>query len=111
MDSRALAFTTLIVANLGLILANRSWSRTILATLRTPNPALWWVLGGAVAFLGLVLYVPSLTSLFRFDRLHLDDLVVCLASGVVSVLWFEGLKLSGFARSQERRARPLGRAG
>lgn len=111
LDSRALTFTTLIVANLGLILANRSWSRTILATLRTPNPALWWVLGGAVVFLGLVLYVPYLTSLFRFDRLHLDDLAVCLASGVVSVLWFEGLKLTGFARRPQRPVKPSGGAG
>jgi Ca2+-transporting ATPase len=110
-DSRALTFTTLIVANLGLILANRSWSRTILATLRTPNPALWWVLGGAVAFLGLVLYVPFLTDLFRFDRLHPDDLALCLASGIVSVLWFEGLKLTGFTRGPRRPMRPLGGAG
>jgi Ca2+-transporting ATPase len=94
LDSRALTFTTLIVANLGLILANRSWSRTILATLRTPNPALWWVLGGAVTLLGLVLYVPFLCALFRFDVLHPDDLLVCFTAGVVSVLWFEGLKLS-----------------
>jgi Ca2+-transporting ATPase len=108
LDSRALAFTTLIVANLGLILANRSWTRTILATLRTPNPALWWVVGGAVAFLGLVLYVPFLTALFKFDRLHADDLLVCLASGVASVLWFEGLKLAG---SAGRRAGRVGRPG
>jgi Ca2+-transporting ATPase len=101
-DSRALTFTTLIVANLGLILANRSWTRTILATLRTPNPALWWVVGGAIAFLGLVLYVPLLTALFRFDVLHADDLLVCLVSGVVSVLWFEGLKLTGLARRGQR---------
>jgi Ca2+-transporting ATPase len=110
-DSRALAFTTLIVANLGLILANRSWTRTILATLRTPNPALWWVVGGAVVFLGLVLYVPYLTHLFQFDLLHLDDLAVCLTSGIVSVLWFEGLKLAGFARGQRRPVTPLSGAG
>src|SRR6185369_11413412 len=45
-EARALAFTTLIIANLGLILINRSWSRTVLATIRSPNPALWWVIGG-----------------------------------------------------------------
>ncbi len=45
-EARALTFTTLIIANLGLILTNRSWSRTILSTLRSPNAALWWVLGG-----------------------------------------------------------------
>jgi Ca2+-transporting ATPase len=92
LDARALSFTTLIVANLGLILANRSWSRTILASFRTPNPFLWWVVGGAVVFLGCVLYVPFLRDLFRFSTLHPDDLLLCLASGAVSVLWFEGLK-------------------
>ncbi len=92
-DARALTFTTLIIANLGLILTNRSWSRTILSTLRSPNTALWWVLGGAAVFLGLVLYVPFLRSLFRFSTLHPLDLVICLSSGMVSILWFEGLKM------------------
>jgi Ca2+-transporting ATPase len=92
-ESRALTFTTLILANLGLILTNLSWSGTILETLRKPNAALWWVVGGAVAFLSLVLYVPFLRGLFRFAELHPADLGICLAAGVVSVLWFEGLKL------------------
>jgi Ca2+-transporting ATPase len=91
-QARALTFTGLIVANLALILTNRSWSRGILATLRTPNKALWYVLGGAVVFLGLVLYVPALRQLFRFGVLHPVDLVICLAAGVVSVAWFEAYK-------------------
>ena len=37
-EARALTFTTLIVANLGLILTNRSWSRTILETLKSSQP-------------------------------------------------------------------------
>ena len=92
-EARALTFTALIIANLGLILTNRSWSRTILSTMRSPNRALWWVLGGAAVFLSLVLYVPFLRSLFRFSPLHLLDLVICLAAGVVSIVWFEGLKI------------------
>jgi len=31
--------------------------------------------------------------LFRFAQLHPVDLGICLAAGVVSILWFEGLKL------------------
>ncbi len=65
---------SLIVANLSLILTNRSWSRTILATVQAPNPALWWVLTGAIAFMGLVLYVSVLRHLFHFSVLHPLDL-------------------------------------
>jgi Ca2+-transporting ATPase len=93
LEARALTFTTLIIANLGLIMTNRSWSRTILSTLRSPNRALWWVLGGSAVFLGLVLYVPFLTSLFRLTTLHPFDLAICLSAGVVSIIWFEGLKM------------------
>jgi Ca2+-transporting ATPase len=92
-DARALGFTTLVLANLGLIFANLSWSRTILSTLRSSNTALWWVLGGTLIFLGLVLYVPFLRSVFHFSTLHPGDLVLCLAGGCVSVLWFEGVKV------------------
>jgi magnesium-transporting ATPase (P-type) len=92
-DAIALSFTTLVVANLGLIFANRSWTRTIWSTLRTPNAALWWVIGGTIFFLGLALYVPFLRDLFHFSTLHPDDLALCLAAGSVSILWFESLKL------------------
>ena len=92
-DATALSFTTLVVANLGLIFANRSWTRTIWSTLRTPNAALWWVIGGTTFFLGLALYVPFLRDLFHFSTLHPDDLALCLAAGLLSVTWFEGLKV------------------
>jgi Ca2+-transporting ATPase len=90
---RALSFTTLIVANIALILSNRSWSLTILGTLRSANAALWWVLGGATFFMGLVLYVPFLRKLFGFGMLHATDLIICLIAGVFSILWFEVFKI------------------
>jgi len=93
LEARALSFSTLIIANLGLIFTNRSWSRTIPATLRSPNAALWWVIGGALAFLALVLYVPVLRHLFRFAPLNPRDLVICVAAGGASIIWFEGLKV------------------
>ncbi|MDM7911538.1 MAG: cation-translocating P-type ATPase [Methanotrichaceae archaeon] len=102
MEARALTFTTLIVANLGLILTNRSWSRTILETLSTPNAALWWVIGGALVFLGAVLYVPSLRDLFGFAFLHSIDLAICFMAGIASILWFEGLKLLSSRNKQHR---------
>ena len=99
-EARSLTFTTLVVANLGLIFTNRSWSRTFIDTLRAPNMASWWSAGGAVAFLGLVLYVPFLQDLFRFETLHPVDLLICLAAGAVSITWFEALKMINVHRGK-----------
>jgi Ca2+-transporting ATPase len=75
-EARALAVTTLIVADLGLIFINRSWTRTLAKSLCTPNAAARWVYGGGVALLLLVLYLPSLRELFHFSALHLGDLEI-----------------------------------
>jgi Ca2+-transporting ATPase len=92
LDARALTFTTLILANLVLILSERSSSRLSLKVLQSPNAALWWVIGGGLGFLALVLYVPFLRHLFSFSSLHPIDLAICLAGGSISLLWFEALK-------------------
>jgi Ca2+-transporting ATPase len=101
LDARALTFTTLIIANLSLILTNRSWSYTIWEMLRShsqrisslSNIALWWVLGGALVFMTFVLYLPILRHLFRFSYLHPIDLGICLTAGIFSIVWFEFLKI------------------
>jgi Ca2+-transporting ATPase len=92
-EVRALTFTTIVVANLGLILTNRSWSEPIAATLRSYNRALAWVFTGALACLALVLYVPFLQGLFRFAPLDLPDIALCFLAGVASILWFELYKV------------------
>ncbi|MFI5341650.1 MAG: cation transporting ATPase C-terminal domain-containing protein, partial [Candidatus Methylomirabilales bacterium] len=65
----------------------------ILAMMREPNAVLWWVVGGAAAFLTLVLSMPFLRKLFHFGSMHLADLALCVAVGVASILWFELVKL------------------
>ena len=102
LEARALAFTALIVANLGLILTNRSWSRTAAAMVRVRNPALWWVTGGAAAFLALVLSVPSAREVFRFSPVHPDDLAICVVVGLVPVVLFEIFKTRRFPRQFPR---------
>jgi Ca2+-transporting ATPase len=90
---RTLTFATLVIGNLMLIVTNRSWMQTIVATLRAPNPAMWWVIGGAFTVLALVIYLPFLQSLFRFSPLNWLDIAICLSGGVASLLWFECWKL------------------
>lgn len=93
LQARSLTFTTLIFANLGLILSNRSRSQSILETFKVPNKALWFVLSGATVFLGLVLYVPFLRKIFQFTILHPIDLIVCISAAMVSIFWCELLKI------------------
>jgi Ca2+-transporting ATPase len=101
-EARALSFTTLVLANLGLILANRSWSELIVQTLARPNPALWWIVAGTLVFLGLALYTPWLSGMFHFDLLHGHDLALCLAGATAGVIWFELLKLGRRRRGRAR---------
>ncbi|MFH1857366.1 MAG: cation transporting ATPase C-terminal domain-containing protein, partial [Candidatus Omnitrophota bacterium] len=65
----------------------------VLSMFRMPNAALKWVLGGTVIFLMIVLYVPAMKDLFHFSTLHFIDLVICLMTGIISILWFEGFKI------------------
>ena len=93
MDVRAMTFTTLIIANLGMILTNRSWSLTIGSMMRVPNPALWAIIAAALVVLALVLSVPVVRELFRFGTLHTDDLILALIAGMISIMWFEAFKV------------------
>jgi Ca2+-transporting ATPase len=93
LDARAISFTTLVLGNLALIWTNRSRTRTILELLRSRNVALSAITAGALAFLGLVLYVPEARNLFQFSTLHIDDLVVCILLALASVAWFEIAKV------------------
>ncbi|MFA5825036.1 MAG: cation-translocating P-type ATPase [Gallionellaceae bacterium] len=91
--ARALTFSTLVIGNLGLILVNRSWQHTILRSLDQRNPALWWVIGGAFAFLTLTLTLPLLREIFHFSSISPQQFVLCVAAGLASVAWFELYKI------------------
>jgi len=89
VEARTLTFATLVIANLTLIVANLSWSQSLIKTLKSKNKALKIVLVGALLGLLMILYVPSLRSLFHFSMLHGDDLIIVFSIGIVSVLWLK----------------------
>ena len=96
--ARAMAFATIVLGNLGLILANRSQTRSLVATLRLPNSALYWVIGGTLAGLLATLYVPYLGQLFRLVPPAVGDLGICLGAAVAALMWYELYKLARNAR-------------
>jgi len=87
--ARALTFSTVVIGNLGLILVNRSWRHGILGTVKKYNPALWWVITGALVFLMLVLSLPMLREIFHFAPVSPLQFLYCVVAGLASVLWFE----------------------
>jgi Ca2+-transporting ATPase len=91
-QARALAFTCLVIGNLGLIIASRSFSHSVLSLIRKPNQAQWWMLGGTCIALAAVLYVPALQRVFHFSPLHADDLVLPFVAGFVAIAWFKLVK-------------------
>ena len=86
---RTLSFVTLIVANIAVIISNRSWTNNIFKILVTPNRAVKWVVGGAIFFLILILNVPFLINLFQFEKIGFVELVICTFAGLLSIVWFE----------------------
>ena len=91
-EVRALAFFSLVVAIVSLILVNRSFSASLLTALRRPNGTLAAVLSVVAATLALTLLVPSVSNLFAFGPLHADDLALTLGAGVVILVSLELLK-------------------
>ncbi|MCX7784965.1 MAG: cation-translocating P-type ATPase [candidate division WOR-3 bacterium] len=93
-EARALGFTTIVVTNLGLILANRSWTRPFWNKLfTTKNYALRWIFGITILSLGLTLYIPGLNKIFRFAPPSPLLLFASVIAAVVSILWFEVFKI------------------
>lgn len=92
-EARAMAFTTIVLGNLGLILANRSQTRSLFMTLRFPNRALYWIIGGTLTGLLIALYVPSVSQLFRFAPPPPGEFALCLGAAIAGLVWYELYKL------------------
>lgn len=89
---RALAFFSLVMAIVGLIFVNRSFSGSLMTAIRRPNPALALILVAVTLTLSLTLLWPFARSLFRFGPLHFDDLALTFGVGVLVFVVLDLLK-------------------
>ncbi|MHC1740656.1 MAG: cation-translocating P-type ATPase [Anaerolineaceae bacterium] len=92
-EARMLSFVCMVLGNLGLIFTNRSWTQSIIRILSIPNKALWWITGGAIGFLTLILTVPLLRNLFQFAPMHRWEIPLIAAAVTLSILIAESVKL------------------
>ncbi len=93
---RSPTFTSIVLANTGLLLANRSRRRRLLETLARPNPALW-IIGAAGALLAyLATAVPPLARVFHMAPLPAWAWAALVTGAVVTTLVLQSVH--GLAR-------------
>ncbi len=101
--ARTMGFIALVAGNLGLIFAHRSPNAPFKRVFRGENPALWWVVGSALAALAVTVYWPPLQALFRFAPIAARDLAMAFAVGIAAVILFSAIRVVA-TRGPVRRA-------
>ncbi|TNE58318.1 MAG: cation-translocating P-type ATPase [Bacteroidetes bacterium] len=92
-QTRAYVFTTLMLSNIFLTLANRSFEYSIFQTIRQPNRYIPIILTSTLAILAAILFIPWVNHLFRMAPMHIHDIGLCVAVSLASVGWFEVWKI------------------
>jgi Ca2+-transporting ATPase len=91
---RSLTFASLVIANVILILANRSRTLTLWeAIFRRKNRAVPWLIFGAIFLLLLLLNVPFIRDAFELTSLSLRDYSQLILFAYLSVAWLDLLKI------------------
>lgn len=101
--TRTMVFVTLITANVFLTLVNRSFYYSILTTIQYKN-----VLVPAIIVITMILtfgfiHIESISIFFQFTKISFNQAAFSILTGMISVLWFEILKI--YFRSKQRLSR------
>jgi P-type Ca2+ transporter type 2C len=101
-DAGTLAFVTIVIANILLIITNLSEHENIFKIVQNKNASLKWIVLGTFSALGLILYIPFLRDVFHFSIVHPIDLVLSLGFSVVCLIWFKIIKQLFITKSFNR---------
>ncbi len=97
---RSLTFATLVIANVILILINRSRTLTLWeALIKRRNKAIPWLIFGATTLLLLLLNVPLIRESFDLEALQLKEYLSLVALSYLSVSWLDLHKIITRRRS------------
>ncbi len=90
--TRTMVFLTLISANVFLTLVNRSFYYSIITTGRYRNNLIPIMVSITIGMVFLLLFIRPFKPIFQFERLGMMQLLISIAAGFVSVIWYEGVK-------------------
>lgn len=91
--TRTMVFLNLITANIVLTFENRSYTASIVKTLRYDNILIWIIAGISILLCTACIYITPLSTFFEFSKLNPLQITLSISVGVLSVLWYEGVKL------------------
>jgi Ca2+-transporting ATPase len=106
--TRTMVFTTLLVANIFLMLVNRSFYYSFWVAISYNNALLRAMLVATIVMMLVILYVPAVATFFKFEQLTLSQLSIAALTGGISVIWFEGWKL--YKRKWSKQSLPAEKA-
>lgn len=89
---RTIIFTTLLLCNVFLTLANRSFYFSVFQTLKYKNNLLPAILSITILFIMALLFITPLQSLFKTTSLSLEQFLYCTMTALVATWWIEILK-------------------
>ena len=90
--TRAMVFTTLIIANVLLSHTNRSFTYSMLDSFKNRNKLFPMITGVTLVLLFAILYIPLFAGFFQVTGLNIPELGTAFLIAAVSVLWFEVYK-------------------
>jgi Ca2+-transporting ATPase len=88
-ETRTLVFTTLLIANVLLTFANRSFTENFATTIQYRNNLAPWLLLVSLLFLVVIHVVPPVRELFGMAAVPFTTVLLCAGVALVSVGWFE----------------------
>ncbi|VTU36310.1 Calcium-transporting ATPase [Variovorax sp. PBS-H4] len=90
--ARAMVFTVLVLCNLELIYANRSWTLASWRRGAERNRYFGWISVATLLLLACVLGIEPVSRLFAFELPTPRMLVAAVGLALLALLWFEGVK-------------------
>ena len=90
--TRTMVFTVLISANIFLTLVNRSFFYSFFTTLKYKNNLVLLIISITIAMTMVLIYIKPLALFFKFEYLGFVQLLISVASGFLSVIWYEAVK-------------------
>jgi Ca2+-transporting ATPase len=87
--TRAMVFTTLIIANVLLCLVNRSFVYSMIDSFKNKNKLFPLIISVTLILLLAILYIPTFANFFKVCNLSIIELGISTLIASISVLWFE----------------------